>query len=627
MFVPAKSARARAEEFLRDGVEFRLGSLVTEGSHPRSQALSEVARDDAAAGLALLFDVDRDVVETYDRWSRSGQPEQLRDLALTSLEGGGRLVFTGCGATGRLSIQLSSIWRGFWQDRRDRGLSMPPPDTWEIRAHSVMAGGDYALIKAVEGFEDFAPFGCKQIADLGVSKGDMVFAITEGGETPFVIGTAREALARGAAVAFVYNNPDDVLRAHVRRSREVLDERRIHKVNLTTGPMAITGSTRLQAASIQLLALLTVLEMTLRDVLAHSGTAEAGLGPSSSVPETMRAGLRALHAGLESDDLRQGLARFVRAEEQVYGKGARTSYFADSLALDVLTDTTERSPTFCTPAFRKWDDEQASESWAFLFTPAPTTDEAWTRLLRRDPETIEWKEEDLRALLDGDAAEQQTGVLREIRRSELMRFRIGLDGMADRPPRPGDGVTVVVGERDLPFLDGGGAFGRALQAAREAGAVTAVIGVGRRAELARLQAPVRAIDGDTLFVGLEISPTPFLLDPLARVGVKMLLNAVSTCTMVRLGRVLGNRMIWVVPSNHKLLDRSIRYVRGLAGVSYEDACRALFEVIDFVEPRRRAGRAYPAPVGIAWIHLRYGLGLDEAEARLARELGGGVFGT
>ena len=164
------------------------------------------------------------------------------------------------------------------------GWPSPPPDRWENRTVSVMAGGDYALIKSVEGFEDFAPFGRKQIADLGVSKGDMVFAITEGGETSFVIGTAWEALEKGAAVAFVYNNPDEVLRAHVTRSREVLDEPRIRKVNLTTGPMAITGSTRMQATSIELLAVLTVLEMTLRELLAREGAAGAAVGPSSSVP-------------------------------------------------------------------------------------------------------------------------------------------------------------------------------------------------------------------------------------------------------------------------------------------------------------------------------------------------------
>ncbi len=103
---------------------------------------------------------------------------------------------------------------------------------------------------------------------------------------------------------------------------------------------------------------------------------------------------------------------------------------------------------------------------------------------------------------------------------------------------------------------------------------------------------------------------------MARIGAKMLLNALSTCTMVRLGRVLGNRMIWVVPSNLKLIDRSTRYIRDLAGVSYEQACQTLFEVIDYIEPRRRAGKAYPPPVGVAMMCLRHGLGPEEAEAKL-----------
>ena len=150
--------------------------------------------------------------------------------------------------------------------------------------------------------------------------------------------------------------------------------------------------------------------------------------------------------------MRAALAQLVCAEERVYRAGARTSYFADALAVDVLTDTTERSPTFCTPSFRKWDDEDAAESWAFLFTPEPQTEAAWTRLLRREPQTVEWTPEDLRALLDEDAAERQGAVLKEIGRRELLRFRIGLDGLAYRPPRPGDGTTAVVADADEPLL-------------------------------------------------------------------------------------------------------------------------------------------------------------------------------
>ena len=130
-----------------------------------------------------------------------------------------------------------------------------------------MAGGDFALIKSVEGFEDFAAFGKKQIGDLGVSSKDVVFAITEGGETSFVIGTAWKGVEVGAKVYFIYNNPDDILCEHVERSREVIQDARIEKINLTTGPMAITGSTRMQATTIQLGVILTVLEMVVRDLV------------------------------------------------------------------------------------------------------------------------------------------------------------------------------------------------------------------------------------------------------------------------------------------------------------------------------------------------------------------------
>jgi len=614
------AASERAETFLETSGQFRLGALVTESSHPRSTDLSGSARAGAADGLAILFDVDRDVVAAYAAWSRTGQPQRVADAVLDRLRRGGRIFFTGCGATGRLSIQLDAIWRAFWQQRRSRP-GEPAAELWEDRTRSVMAGGDYALIKSVEGFEDLVSFGRKQIGDLAVGSDDVVFAITEGGETSFVIGTAWQGLEAGARVFFVYNNPDEVLRAHVRRSREVIDEPRIEKINLTTGPMAITGSTRMQATSIQLAAMLTILEMVLRSLLGGDALREGGIGPGREVPAAMREGLEVVQAALAAGDLRAALAGLVESEEATYRSGARMSYLAGALGVDVLTDTTERSPTFCTPSFRKWDDEQAADSWSFLFTPLAATPDAWPALLGRSPQTIEWPDEDLHRLLDPDTARRQSLVLREIGHSELMRFRIGLDGLASRPIRSGDGVTLVSAAADLHLVEPATAtFAELMAAARRAGAGTSMIAVGTADEVARLQSSAACAAADRV-VGLVVPGTRFLLDPLARVGVKMLLNALSTCTMVRLGRVLGNRMIWVVPSNLKLIDRSTRYIVDLAGVSYEQACHALFEVIEYVEPRRRAGQAYPAPVGVATMCLRHGITLEEAEARLLRELG------
>src|SRR6185295_2660452 len=254
--------------------------------------------------LELLFHVDADVTRKYRELLLAKRLEPIYQTVLQTVKNGGKIFFTGCGSTGRLSIQLVSIWRDFWQRQRERGLKCSPsPEEFEERAFSVMAGGDFALIKAVEGFEDFTDFGKKQIGDLGMSDKDVVFAITEGGETSFVIGTAWKGVEVGAKVYFVYNNPDEILCQHVKRSREVIEDARIEKINLTTGPMAITGSTRMQATTIQLCVLLTVLEIVLRELMKElepSGPLAFG---SESVPDDMLKHLISLHAELKSPGL------------------------------------------------------------------------------------------------------------------------------------------------------------------------------------------------------------------------------------------------------------------------------------------------------------------------------------
>ena len=69
---------------------------------------------------------------------------------------------------------------------------------------------------------------------------------------------------------------------HVERSREVILEPRIEKINLTTGPMAITGSTRMQATSIQLCVMLVVLEMVVQEMVEGPGVGGQGPGRASA---------------------------------------------------------------------------------------------------------------------------------------------------------------------------------------------------------------------------------------------------------------------------------------------------------------------------------------------------------
>ena len=612
----------RSDEFLKVSGQFKLGALVTEASHPSTANLSDATRLDIAAGLKQLFDVDADVLGKYREFAGSGRAEKNAEVVLQTLKNGGRIFFTGCGSTGRLSILLDSIWRDFWrQQRGSRGngdqtevknKSEPPHvgccEDWENRTVSVMAGGDFALIKAVEGFEDVAAFGEKQMKDLAISDGDVVFAITEGGETSFVIGTVWTAVEAGAKVYFVYNNPDEILCAHVERSREVIQDPRIEKINLTTGPMAIAGSTRMQATTIQLCVLLTILEMVARELILERDGKRSATPPShASAPQEFLAQLEKAYANLTSPELLASLAQLVALEESTYRVGSKCSYFAGRFGIDVLADTTERSPTFCTPPFRKFDDDQAAESLAFLFVPEDWTDKAWEELLKRKPRCVEWREADIRPLAPEEKFESLRETVEKVSSTELMRYKIGSNGTRYRPLVVEDCAIAVASELENPAVK---IFQiKQLEQAQSKNARTGLIYFGSQ-ETADLSSVAQVC----AFV--PVPATDLLLDGVTRVLVKLVMNALSTCTMVRLGRVSGNFMVHVVPGNLKLVDRATRYVSELAGLTYEAANRLLFEVLAYVEPRMKLDQAYPPVVRLAVLRAKEKLTNEQAEERL-----------
>lgn len=594
------TSRERSEDFLKIAGQFKLGSLVTEQSHPVTANLSSVARKDIAAGLDLLFQADEDVVKKFREFAGSGRAEIIAAEVLKAVKNGGKIFFTGCGSTGRLSIMLDSIWRDFWQ----KHLQIKDSD-FENRTFSVMAGGDYALIKSVEGFEDFTAFGNKQINDLGVCDKDVVFAITEGGETSFVIGTAWAGVTAGAKVYFVYNNPDEILCEYVQRSREVIQDDRIEKINLTTGPMAITGSTRMQATSIQLCVMTTILEIVCRELIGTS---------AKNVPQDYLAALEEGYATLRSPEFRKQLAQLVMMEERIYrgsnGISFQNNYHANHLGIDVLTDTTERSPTYCTPPFRKFDDAKATESWAYLFVPDDWTDSAWKNILKRKPRCVEWNSDEVMSLVGEEKYERTMDIVGRISSTELMRFKVGTNGLRYRTQGVGDGAVAVIARADdaEPLL-------KQIEKAAAAKSKVAQIYFGSKAVAESVKQIEERIPG-CITVFVPVPEKTFLLDGVARVMVKLVMNALSTCTMVRLGRVLGNFMVWVVPSNLKLIDRATRYITKLTGLEYEAANELLFEIIEYVEPRMKSDQAYPPVVGMAVIRAKENVSNQEAERRL-----------
>ena len=139
----------RAEEFLNRQRDFRLGELLTESFHPKTLALSQTAKDDLPAAIRLLQSVDDDIPPAMEKVLKQDTFQELIEAFIKAMSTGKRIFFTGCGATGRLSILLEAAWRRFWRNSKQM-LSENIPDL-ENHVFSVMAGGDFALIKMPSG--------------------------------------------------------------------------------------------------------------------------------------------------------------------------------------------------------------------------------------------------------------------------------------------------------------------------------------------------------------------------------------------------------------------------------------------------------------------------------------------
>lgn len=348
----------KVQDFLAIADQFRLGHLTTEGSHHLTKDLSQLSVNNLLVATETLKQVDQLALLTLER-NREGIWSLFQRVDAT-LKRGNDILLVGCGATGRLSLVLETL-----------SLQM---HRYPGRIRAFMAGGDYALIKSVESFEDRTPYGERQLHDLGFKNGDLLIAITEGGETPFVIGACLEA-ARISHEApwFIYCNPDQELLS-LRRCQEVLHNPHVQKLNLTCGAMALTGSTRMQASTVQMAAAGFALLFDWKD--------------RTHFYETLTKWRE--WCGVQSY---QGMLAFIEKEAATHGRGEFTTYLADpQLAISLLTDTTERSPTFTQPAFENLLDQTPKAPIFLVVDGAKNSEAAWNSLLGRTPRCLAWPE-------------------------------------------------------------------------------------------------------------------------------------------------------------------------------------------------------------------------------------------
>lgn len=358
-----KSPEVLAQEFLDQARLYKLGQLPTESSHPLTKNLSQLAQGDVAQAVALLTLIDRQALTRLQSYV-----PQLAPLAKTineTKQAGGRIFICGCGATGRLALSLEYLWR----------LSYPKDVD---RVVSFMAGGDVALVHSIEGFEDFPEYGAEQLQQLGFSEGDLLISSTEGGETPFVIGATEAALKiSNRAPFFLYCNPREILVEQVERSRRVLTNPMINSICLFVGPMALAGSTRMQAS--------TVLQLAI------------GLALFSWTSSTEVALALGRFIDFYVDLDKTALAAFIQREAEIYKNKNYLMYTAEDLAITVFTDTTERSPTFSLPPFNNQELPRPQHSLAYVMIPSANTPVlSWQKLLARPPRLLNWHERNIK---------------------------------------------------------------------------------------------------------------------------------------------------------------------------------------------------------------------------------------
>lgn len=147
------------------------------------------------------------------------------------LEDRGRLIYVGAGTSGRLAVQ--------------DGAELAPTFGWPAdRLVLLVAGGEEALLRSVEGAEDDAEQGKRMIDQHAVTREDVLIAVAASGTTRFTVACLREAKRRGALTLGIANN----------KATPILEEAD-HAIFLDTGSEPISGSTRLKAGTAQKVAL------------------------------------------------------------------------------------------------------------------------------------------------------------------------------------------------------------------------------------------------------------------------------------------------------------------------------------------------------------------------------------
>lgn len=636
----------QSKDFVENKTQFQLHSLMTEQSHPKTANLSYIAKKDPAKALQSLFAVDQDIVDKISTLEQS-EPQELLNInqavlaVKKSILNGNRVYIYGTGSTGRLAKQVENIWYAFWVAAKKHPEIMAKlaafiPDLAHIQNKVIgeITGADRALIKSLEGFEDLQLIGALQLSDHAINSQDVIFAVTEGGETSAVIGAIQAGKNLSSSNArhlyFVYNNPSEVLLPFL-RSRSVLLESAISKINFTTGigpgnrgAQAITGSTRMQATSSQTLLISTIMQDALGQILyAHLSPNDMrtlGFNPqrTTSVLEELK-NFKRLRLDVENETAANALLTIAAIEHEAYKTGGRVLYFARDLLTTLFIDLTERAPTFNLAALDPISGVGADtpRSWAQVYTEAGDINAAWQVLLGRDFQGLDkskyaaafagitdpyLKKTALASLINAttDQGQLYDFSIANLARQKLTNKDVGVAYLSIN-----EAQTIISGNTKFKYW-----LGRL----RDSNSKIIIILVGlqsQNSKFAEISWQLQQVIPRGRIISLAISAQYDPLQIQQKIGLKLFLNSGSTLVMAMLERILGNSMIYVYPSNLKLTGRATFLAQlhinniisnsqftNVPKISYKEANAILFDAAKYIEDKQRRDKVAIIPLVI-----------------------------
>ncbi len=211
---------------MKASVRTDLASLKTEGRNQNTLHIDELSTID----MVTLMNNENRVVEDAIA-TQLDEIAKAIDIIAERLDEGGHLIYIGAGTSGRLGVVDAS--------------ECPPTFGVDHRlVRGIMAGGESAMFRAVEGAEDDEARGAEELLADGVTAGDVVVGLSASGGAPYVLGALKKAREIGAIPMGITCNPDS-------RMHAVCDVTMAPYV----GPEVITGSSRLKAGTAQKLIL------------------------------------------------------------------------------------------------------------------------------------------------------------------------------------------------------------------------------------------------------------------------------------------------------------------------------------------------------------------------------------